>query len=375
MNSRIAHMAVVLVALTTTFPCATMATAMDTAEAGGNIETAALVNKPIEVRDRYDGLMPEVIHDLKQCAPVRQTPDGPGSYSAQWVIDFGIDLQSRGYDDAEEATVRNELYWKAVVALSANDITALLTRLLLLMREGELRRATILLLFCAYDQNRSWDRDGRILGEVANDINRIEAESGRYVQEGIRNWDQGLRSEALELYHAALQVFPKNPWALWEIAYDHLTYDLDPDELSDGRYESRYELIRKIDPHYELAYYQGKITPEKRAAAEALRRKVLPSYAKLWEGEEVLASMKALADGYFEMGEYELAIYAYKYVLFRTYDETFDRAIVARITACLQALNMQRVVPFLDRFLLEIDRMIASDRKRLEAARQQPTET
>jgi hypothetical protein len=36
---------------------------------------------------------------------------------------------------------------------------------------------------------------------------------------------------------------------------------------------------------------------------------------------------------------------------------------------------MQRVVPFLDRFLLEIDRMIASDRKRLEAARQQPTET
>ena len=63
------------------------------------------------------------------------------------------------------------------VALSANDITALLTGLLLLMREGELRRGEIIYLFCAYDQNQAWERDARILQEVANDAYQIEAES------------------------------------------------------------------------------------------------------------------------------------------------------------------------------------------------------
>lgn len=154
----------------------------------------------------------------------------------------------------EEATVRNEMYWKAIVALSANDITALLARLLLLMREGELRRAKILLLFCAYDQKQSWNRDSRIIKEVVKDICEIETESNRYVEEEIRKWDQGQRSQALELYQAALDVFPENPWALWEIAYDHLIYDLDPNEMLDGRFDARYRLIRKLDPDYEMAY-------------------------------------------------------------------------------------------------------------------------
>ena len=90
--------------------------------------------------------------------------------------------------------------------------------------EGELRRAKIVFLFCLYDQNQSWDRDGRILQEVANDTCRIEQESNSLVEEGIRRWDQGQRRQALELYHAALDIFPKNPWALWELALDHLTF-------------------------------------------------------------------------------------------------------------------------------------------------------
>ena len=370
MKRDIAKAAIGIITLIATVSCTTLASEKSSVKKSGRVEETPFIEKPIRVYEKYNRWIPAIIHDLKQCAPAREPSDGAASHSAQWVIDFGIDLQSSGFEDMDKATVQNEMYWKAIVALSANDITALLTRLLLLMREGELRRAKILLLFCAYDQNQSWDRDRRVLQEVVKDICEIETESNRYVEEGIQKWDQGQRSQALELYHAALDVFPKNPWALWEIAYDHLTYDLDPDEMLDGRFDARYRLIRQIDPHYELAYLQGENTREKRAAAQALAQKVLPGFAKLWKGEEVLVNMKALADGYFEMGEYEIAIYAYKYVLFRTYNDGFDQAIVRQIAACLEALGMERVIPFLDQFLLEIERIITADHKRQQATQQ-----
>lgn len=117
-------------------------------------------------------------------------------------------------------------------------------------------------LFCAYGQNTAWERDARILREVTSDGCQIERESNQYVEQGIRLWDRGQRKRALELYHAAL----------------------------------------------------------------ALTNKVLPSFAELFGGENVLVNMNTLADGYYEMGEYEFALYSYKFLLFRTYDDGFDQA-------------------------------------------------
>jgi len=94
---------------------------------------------------------------------VKKDPTGEIRQYAQSVIDYAKDLETYGFENMEKATVQNEKYWKAVVTLTAKDITALLTRLLLLMREGELKRARILLLYCLYDKNENWERDTRIL--------------------------------------------------------------------------------------------------------------------------------------------------------------------------------------------------------------------
>jgi tetratricopeptide (TPR) repeat protein len=376
MKRRIVKTAFGMIALIATVSCTTVTQNQKSpANTCTPVREVAFIEKAISFYDRYNDAIPAIIHDLKQCAPISTPPEGDTFRSAQWVIDYGIDLESRGYADAEETTVQNPMYWKAVVALSANDITALLTRLLLLMREGELRRAKIVCLFCAYDQNLAWERDARILQEVASDGCQIERESNQYVEQGIRLWDQGQRKAALELYQAALDVFPKNPWALWELALDHLTYDFDPEELVDGRFDERYRLIRQLDPHYELAYYQGRNTPEKRTAALALTNKVLPSFAKLCSGEDVLVNMRSLADGYYEMGEYEFAVYAYKFLLFRTYDDGFDQAVVGQMGLCLEGLGMEQVIPFLDQFLSEVDRMITSELKRRQSAREQVVQT
>ena len=229
MNQKIVRAAFGILTLIVTVSCTTAPPRQNSIAGSGAVEDVALIEKRIRIYGKYDRAIPEIIHDLKQCAPLRKP------------------------------------------------------------------------------------------------------------SEGIRKWDQGQRSQALELYNAALEVFPKNPWALWELALDHLTYDFDSQELTDGRFDARYRLIRRLDPHYESAFYQGQNTPEKRTAASALTEKVLPGFAGLYKGENVLVNMRSLADGYFEMREYEFAIYAYKYILFRS----------------------------------QVERMITSERKRLQAAREQ----
>ena len=79
--------------------------------------------------------------------------------------------------------------------------------------------------------------------------------------------------------------------------------------------------------------------------------KVGPSYQKLWRVEDVLGSMRALADGYREMGEHEYALYAYKYLLYHTFDQGFDPEIRGHISTCLAALGMGRVDAFLTELL------------------------
>jgi hypothetical protein len=78
--------------------------------------------------------------------------------------------------------------------------------------------------------------------------------------------------------------------------------------------------------------------------------------------------MRSLADGYFELGEYEFAFYAHEYILFRTYDNGFDRTVAGRMRMCLKALRVERVSPFLDQFLCKADRMSTSELKRRQSA-------
>ncbi len=295
-----------------------------------DIKESALVEKPISVYEKYEELIPSIISDLKQCRSVQEDPAGGLQRFTQSVIDYGEDLETHGYDDTTRSTVQNEKYWKAIFALSTNDITALLTRMLLLMRDGQLKRAEMVFLFCIYDRNTAWERDHRIMQTVWDDIIEIRDESEQFIEDGIKEWDKGNRQKAIDLYYKALSIYPKSPWALYEISYDHLTYDLTAQQILDGKNEPYYRLIRHLDPMYWLAY-QGKPFPNRPRAVNALTNKVEPSYGKLWKGEDVIANMKELADGYYEMEEYEFALYAFKYLLFHSYERGFDHNLICRI--------------------------------------------
>ncbi len=365
MNKRIVIFTISIISLIVIISCTSMEspevddtkTVISDEKSTYDIKESALVEKQISIFKKYNELIPSIINDLNQCAPVQDDPAGEMWRFTQSVINYAGDLEALGYDDTDRITVQNEKYWKAIFSLSAKDITVLLTRMLLLMRDGQLKRAEMVFLYCIYDRNTAWERDQRLMETVWDDITEIRTESEQLIEAGIREWDMGNRKKAVDLYHKALTVYPKSPWALYEISYDLLTYELTAQQILDGKNEPYYRLIRHLDPMYWLAY-QGKPFPNRPRAVNALTNKVEPSYSKLWKGEAVNANMKELADGYYEMEEYEFALYAYKYLLFHTYNRGFDQYLIRRITLCLEKLEMNNVVTFLNEFLVEVERTL-----------------
>jgi tetratricopeptide (TPR) repeat protein len=228
------------------------------------------------------------------------------------------------------------------------------------MREGLLVRAKIVLIYSLYDRNVSWERDKLLIQTTLGDINQIEKESNDYIKEGIKKYDVGERSKALELYYKALEIYPKNPWAWWEIRLN-LQSDLlakGVNILENNQLDSYCLLIKHLDPTYTIAYLPGKTSKEKARVFEALTKKVVPSLQKLSNGKEINESMKTVADGFFEMKEFELALYAYKYFLFHTYKDGFDQQVVYQITACLLEMNVESgAISYLGEWLNQIEKM------------------
>jgi len=319
-----------------------------------DIRERALIEKGIAVYGKYSNALPMVADLLMKSAPKQQGGSEQLEPFLQHAREYAKNLAADNKEDINRITVRNEEYWKTILVLTA-DNTALSARLFCLMSKGLLKRAEIVLLFCAYDVKEGYGIANDILNTVGSDINTISENSDHLVNEGIKKWEKGDTQGAIELYHQALGIYPKNPKAIYEISLGYLSFD-SKGELTNEKAEPYYALIRSLDPHFSLAY-QGEISPLLRRAYLALVNKVEPSFKSLWTGENALINMRNLADGYFEMEEYELALYAYKYLLFHTYRGGFDPQLVSRIENCLTALEMQHLIIFLNQWLIQIERI------------------
>jgi tetratricopeptide (TPR) repeat protein len=216
---------------------------------------------------------------------------------------------------------------------------------------SEIGRAEVMLLYCYYDMNQDWDRDSRLLTSIQEYIGETREEANSLVEEGIRLWDRGDREAAAANYRAALAVHPRSPWALWELGHDRLNSV--PDFQFSPEFHEFYAIIRQVDPHYELAWFQGDMSGGRRELALTLRDDLLPAYYALWQGKDPVENMRVLGDSYFEIGEYEFAFYAYKWVLFHTFTGQFDRHCVAQARLCLEELGMAEVVPYFNEFLVD----------------------
>jgi tetratricopeptide (TPR) repeat protein len=311
-----------------------------------------LTQKEIEFHDKYHGLFPLIIQDLKNCAPAADSSQ-IDTYS-QYVVSYGKYLETTDISDYNKVTIHNPLYWKACFALISRDATVLYTRLFFLMREGFLKRAEILLLFAYYNSNPDWERDSIIFDGVNSDLQYIYDKSSTLIEQGIEYFDSGQKQKAMEFYRQALTVYPKSPWALYEIALTKRLNDIANTEAVDPY----FTLIRAYDPFYMHAY-QGKITPFLRKAAIALLESIQPSYQELWKGDMTLENLRSFAEGLKTLEEYEFAIYAYRLLLVQSFDGSFNRDIADEIIFCLKMLGHKDMKDFLYTLLSDFEAKIA----------------
>jgi hypothetical protein len=309
------------------------------------IEESQIVAERVSIYEKYNNLLPYSISFLRT---VRTSSPNMQRYVMD-VIEYANDLETKLSENVDILTIKDEKYWKAVFILGIEN-SALYPRLYLLLREGFLERAEMLLLFFKYGQRNDFEIDKTTLKAALAEIKEIRESSNGLIREGIKYWDKGEKHAAILTYYKALGLYPKNPWALYEISLSHCTINKDGQMIWNEEVERYYRLIRFLDPLYKFAY-QGKLTPELLTAKQALEAKVAPSCEKLWKGENVLINMRELADGCFEMQEYEFALYAYRFLLFHTYDGKFNQSLVARISDCLIKLEMNCVVDFLNELL------------------------
>ena len=315
-------------------------------------EIKELTKKNISVYKKYDEMLEHIIDDLKSCAP-----SGPGVPKealkfTEAVVSYGKFLEKTDLKNYNELTIHNSAYWNAFFALITNDSTVLSTREFFLMREGLLEQADIVLLFAFMASNEASEAEVYFIRTVEEDIQNIKESSSKYVKKGVGYWDKGKQKKAHELYFKALEIYPKNPWPLYELNLSEIMNNAENIAELKGldKSESLLSLVREYAPFYQVAY-QGKMTPELRKASLALYEKVLPSREALYKGENILQNLELFADGCAKMELYEYSIYAYRLVLFHDPTKEFDEKIINKINNCLDKLNVPESKEFLKALL------------------------
>lgn len=174
----------------------------------------------------------------------------------------------------------------------------------------------------------------------------------RLLRRASKRGNAGNGEKALELYRSALGVYPKNPWALYQISVDRLRFELTPQQVLDGANGPYYRLIRSLDPMFERVY-QVAMSQQLPDVASSVVDTVWPSYVKLSKREDVANSMRLLADGYRETREHEFALYAYKFLLYASADSggALDREIRGHISTCLTGISMEETDAYVAKFL------------------------
>ncbi len=261
--------------------------------------------------------------------------------SCTQLVEYGNSIKQFKEKDYNELTIYSDVYWNAFFAIAPDNPDVYFSRVHLLMREGLLEQAFYTLIFITYQANTIIERNEITFLAVQKDIESVKTNSAKYIRNGIKQYDSGSYTKAIDEYNKALSIYPKSPPALYQTGMTYMAKHLqekgEEEQAKEIAFEY-YEKARTYDPFYHMAYQgpeaiaqkmsivSGKIQP---AVKELLSRKV---------SEEILLEFAA---GCEEIGVYEFSIYAYHLLLALAYDDTVNADIVDKIAICLKKLGVE----------------------------------
>lgn len=254
------------------------------------------------------------------------------------VIAYGNWLEQGKGRDADSLTIHSDSYWSAFVNMSADNPTVYFSRLVLLYMDGELTRANYVKLFTLYHYSRKNEEHRMFLEYLQAKQQEIARITDGLVERGIAHFDKGDKDKAMAYYDGALRIWPKYPRANYEKGLTLMVRDLKAAFREDQPHVELFAKTRSYDPFYRFAY-QGK----KEIAMKMLvvMQEIEPAITEIGGGKPTIESMRAFAVGCEKLEEWELAAYAWHFLLTMTLtkEKGFDLATVAKFTGCLNALG------------------------------------
>jgi tetratricopeptide (TPR) repeat protein len=272
--------------------------------------------------------MPIIIKDMTSVSP-----------RFNQVIDYGKFIRDFNTNNIDSLTIRSDLYWKAYITMSPNNPNVYFSRIFLLCGQGLLKRAEYVLAFAMYHSDLKREDNRFVFDKVKNGIRKTTDLSDKYVEDGIKQFDMGNTENALALYNKALEIYPKNPWATYEIGLTEITANIKNSVaslLDSSSGQKKYALVREYDPFYQVAY-QGKREIFKNMLP--IMNKINPNLEIFYSGKATPMNFHEIAAGCEEMGQYEFAAYAYHHELLMKFKTKFDIDIAESIARCIRALG------------------------------------
>jgi tetratricopeptide (TPR) repeat protein len=242
-----------------------------------------------------------------------------------------------------------------------------LSRALLLLKDGEIKRAAYNLHFAKYFTNKD-NRDNVFM--FLKMIAEMTELPDEYVSRGVKCYDKGDYEKAVEYYSKALELYPKSPEALYEIGLMKMTSDLGVKAPKKGvigvRSKSEnskielhsglpyYEMTRLHDPFFTYAYQGNK---DLIGQMTVIMRVIDPLLPSLYKSSIKADSMAVLGDAFVKINQYEYAIYAYMIAFYGSFKEKYDKKLLDKITSSLNALNAKETSKFFEGEIHKLDKI------------------
>lgn len=284
------------------------------------------------------------------------------------VVNYGHDLEKFRERSADAVTVENENYWKAFFVMTHSVPYIQLSRALLQMREGYLRKAVYNLHFAKFFTTKD-NREYVIM--FLKMYQELTQSANELVESGIESYDAGDFEKAMEFYEKALRLYPTSPLALYEIGLVYMTLDLgvkipkegfvtikEKEGVKKTKLDSHggipyFKKVREYDPFFKFAYQGGKELIPKMGV---IMKEIEPRFTSLYDGSIKAEDMTALGDAFVAIGQPEYAIYAYTTAFYGTLNETYDKKLLAKIIDSLEMLHAGKTGRFLKKEMRKLSR-------------------
>lgn len=298
---------------------------------------------------------------------------GPGQQ--EHASDLQENVASIGRGDIDAITIHNESYWRTFITLQPVRLHVFAIRAALLVSRGELHRALYILRLAGLHLSEA---EQRSIGHwVGSDLGPVMEASNVHVRRGIEVHDKGQYDAALSHYERALEIYQKNPSALYEAGQTHMMKEVASGALAKaiadaekGKPNDRalrsweyYSKSRTADPFYKEAY-QG--TDPAVIQHIVLAGELQEKMNHLLAGAPNIEELAQLADGCYTLGEYELAIYMYYALLWLPFDKAtgLDPHVVKQVASSLEKLGAVEAREYFLEYVAETEQAGAHQRLR-----------